>query len=189
MSSNRMPHLSEDQMLQAVVHENALPLPIQEHLCTCADCRAKKERLARDLAQLGRLAKHYAPLPTRPVSLPEKKFRFHIGGLWHRGAYAGPAAAIVAAALMMVVLWWTVLPKTAPEELGDMLAGETFEDEQFMAEIGMLSENALPTEYLEISGESDQAFDEAFMDFVFPSIETEPLSLGTGKGGLHHVKA
>lgn len=188
MSSNKVIHLSEDQVLDAVVHENALPLPIREHLFDCADCRAEKERLARDLAQLGRLAEYYAPLPTRPVSLPEKKSHLHLLDLWHREAYAG-AAAILAAGLMMVVLWWTVLPRTAPEDPLDMLAGETFEGEQFMAEISMLCQNALPAEYLEISGESDPALDEAFMEFVFPSTDPEPLSLGNGKGGLHYVEA
>jgi hypothetical protein len=58
-----------------------------------------------------------------------------------------------------------------------------------MAEISMLVENALPPEYLELSGELDSSFDETFMEFVVPSTETEPLSHDTGKGGTDHVKA
>jgi len=70
-----------------------------------------------------------------------------------------------------------------------MLAEETWEGEAFMAEVSMLVENALPPEYLAIFGESDPGFDEAFMQFVVPSTESEPLSHDTGREVVNYVKA
>jgi hypothetical protein len=64
-----------------------------------------------------------------------------------------------------------------------MLAEETWEEEEFMADISTLVENALPLEYLDISGESDAGFDQAFIDFLVPSTEIKPLSNNTVKGG------
>ncbi|MES0350366.1 MAG: hypothetical protein ABUK19_06570, partial [Desulfobacteria bacterium] len=70
MSTDKDLHLDEDQLLWAVVEENELPLPLQEHLSACPQCRANKERFEGDLARLGQMAERFAPSPKGPVSLP-----------------------------------------------------------------------------------------------------------------------
>jgi len=189
MTENKKSHLREDQLLQAVVDEEALPLSTRDHLSTCLECRAEKERFSEDLAQLGQMASRFAPSPSKRVSFDEERPGFHLGWFWDRRAYLGTATAAV---LVAVVLWSSGLFTKVPEEGLDMMAEETWEAEQFMAEISTLVENALPPEYLELSGEFDSSFDETFMEFVVPSTETDPLSHDThdrGKGGTDHVKA
>ena len=187
MTENKKSHLSEDHLVQAVVDDEALPLSTRDHLSTCLQCRAEKERFSEDLAQLGQMANRFAPSPSRRISFDEEKSGFHPGWLWDRRAYLG--AAMAAGLVAVVIFWSSGLFTKSPEEGLDMVAWEAWEAEQFMAEISMLVENALPPEYLELSGEFSSIFDETFMEFVVPSTETEPLSHDTGKGGADHVKA
>jgi predicted anti-sigma-YlaC factor YlaD len=173
-------HLDEDQLLWAVVEENELPLPLQEHLSACPQCRANKERFDQDLARLGQMAERLAPLPRGPVSLPVEKPRGSTGWLWGWRAYA---SATVAAALVVIVVWSSPMFRDTPGDNGDMLAREMQEAEQFMAEVSMLVENALPPVYLDISAESSAEFDDEFIQFVVPSVEEESLSYDPGKRG------
>ena len=48
----------------------------------------------------------------------------------------------------------------------------------------MLTENALPSVYQEISGEYDADLDKEFMQFIVPFIDTEPLSFEGGRKGV-----
>ena len=180
MSTNEDLHLDEDQLLWAVVEEAELPLPLQEHLSACPQCRAKKERFERDLARLGQMAERFAPSPRRRVSLPVEKPRGSMGWLWGWRAYV---SATVAAALVVIVVWSSPMFRDTPGDNGDMLALEMQEAEQFMAEVNMLVENALPTVYLDISAESSADFDDEFIQFVVPSVEEESLSYDPGKRG------
>ncbi|MBW2173887.1 MAG: hypothetical protein JRF64_04460 [Deltaproteobacteria bacterium] len=180
MSTDKDFHLDEDQLLWAVVEETELPLPLQEHLSACPQCRTNKERSERDLARLGQMAKRFAPSPRGRVSLPEEKPRDSMGWLWGWRAYA---SATVAAALVVIVVWSFPMFRDTPGDNGDMLAREMQETEQFMAEVSMLVENALPPVYLDISAESSADFDDEFIQFVVPSVEEESLSYDPGKRG------
>ncbi len=180
MSTNEDLHLDEDQLLWAVVVEAELPLPLQEHLSACPQCRANKERFERDLARLGQMAERFAPSPKGPVSLPVEEPRGSIGWSWGWRAYV---SAAVAAALVVILVWWSPVHRNTPGDNGDLLAREMEEAEQLMTEVSMLVENALPPVYLDISVESGVGFDEEFMQFVVPSVEDEPLSYDPGKRG------
>ena len=181
MSSDKGLHLDEDQLLRAVVDEAELPPPLQEHLSTCPQCRAAKERFEQNLARLGQMAERCAPSPRKCVSLPVEKPRISIGWSWDWRAYFGVAVAV---ALMIVIVWWSAPFRTTPEDRGDILALEMREADRVMTEISMLVENALPPVYLDICGTSDPGFDEEFMQFIVPSIESEAVSYYSGKGGV-----
>jgi len=47
----------------------------------------------------------------------------------------------------------------------------------------MLAENALPQEYMDITGETDDETDEEFMEFLAPTMEDDYWSLDSGKKG------
>ena len=180
MNPNNDLHLDEDQILHAVVDEAELSPTIREHLITCTQCRANKERFEQDLERLGDLAKHFTPLPKKRLSLPAQNTRISSGWSWKWQASLGTA---MAAALVIFVVWSTGLLRTASQDNLDMLAGEVFQPDPVMTEIRMLIENSLPSVYQEISGEYDSGLDEEFMQFVVPSMESESLSFeGGGKG-------
>ena len=66
---------------------------------------------------------------------------------------------------------------------GNTYTQEMLEAEQFMTEVSMLAENALPQEYLDITGETDEEPDEEFMEFITPMIEDESWSYDSGRKG------
>jgi hypothetical protein len=127
------------------------------------------------------MARHFAPSPTKPVALPAEEPRTVVG--WSLGwrTYVGAA---VAAALVFAILWRVPVFRSPPAENGNMLAVEMQETEQFMTEIAMLVDNALPTVYLDISAELNLDVGGESMQFVVPSAEDEPLSQNSRKRGV-----
>jgi len=180
MSSHRNLHLEEDQLIRAVVEESDLPETLREHLSGCPECRAAKKRIEEDLARLGQMAKRLSPSPLRKVSLPSEKSQNAFRWTWQwRVAFGVGAAAVFA----VFVMGMPPLFKHTPEE--STYTQEMLETEEFMAEVSMLSENALPSVYLDMAGESDPEFYEEFMQFLVPVNEEEPLTYNSGlEGGM-----
>jgi predicted anti-sigma-YlaC factor YlaD len=181
MSASNGLHLDDDQLVWAVVDEGELPFPLREHLSTCPVCRANRDQTAKDLARLGQMAESLAPSPTKPITLPVEEPRTIVKWSWGWRTFVGAA---VAAALVLTVLWRVPVLRTPPVGNGNMLAVEMQEAEEFMAEIAMLVDNALPAVYLDISPESITGVDEESTDFVVPSTEDKPLTNNTRKRGV-----
>jgi len=181
MSFDKSVHLSEDQLLMAIVEESDLPISLREHLFTCPQCRADKVRFEHKLTQVGRMAKYYTPPSKQRILLPDSEHRSFY--LWFRGRQAAFGLALTVAMLILVV-WWTAPFKIIPEGGVEITAREMQEAESLMTEISILAENALPAVYLDIIGESYTGFDEEFMQFIIPSINKEPQSYDPGTKGV-----
>lgn len=161
-------HLDEDQLVRAVVDESELPVAVRDHLSVCSTCRAEKERLERDLARLGQMAKHFAPSSGKRVVLPLEKPKGFRRWFWN---WRMVLVTGVAAVGVIVVALWFVLFMTAPEKGVATLAREMWEDERFMGDVTLLEENALSPIHQNITGEFYPVLDEEFMEFVVPSVE------------------
>lgn len=181
MSVDKSVHLSEDQLLMAIVEESDLPISLREHLYTCQQCRADKVRFEQKLTQVSRMAKNYTPPSKQRISLPDSEHRSFY--LWFSGRRAAFGLALTVAMLTLVV-WWTAPFKITPEGGVEITAREMQEAESFMIEISILAENALPTVYMDINGESYTGFDEEFMQFIIPSINKESQSYDSGTKGV-----
>ena len=178
MNSHKSLHLEEDQLIRAVGEEADLPETLREHLSECTQCRAARRRIEEDLARLGRMAERLSPSPLRKVSLPTEKPQRAFRWSWQwRAAFGVGATAVFA----VFVLGMPPLFKHTPEE--STYTQEMLEAEEFMAEISMLAENALPSVYLDMAGESDPEFHEEFMQFLVPVVEEEPLTYNSGLEG------
>jgi uncharacterized protein YbaR (Trm112 family) len=181
VSTNNGFHLDDDQILWSVVDEAELPLPLREHLTACPVCQGNKDRLAKDLAQMGQMAERFAPLPKKPVSLPVEEPRSAIRWSWGWRTFLGAA---VAATLALIFVWKAPIFRTPSGNNAGTVAWEMQEEEQFMTEIALLVENALPPVYQDISEESTPGLDEEFMQFVVPPVENEPLTYDSRKRGV-----
>jgi predicted anti-sigma-YlaC factor YlaD len=164
-----------------VVDEDELPFPIREHLSTCPVCRANRDQTAKNLARLGQVAERFAPSPTKSVTLPAEKPRAIVGWSWGWRTFVGAA---VAAALVFAVLWRVPVFRNPPVENGNMVAVQMQDAEQFMTEIAMLVDNALPAVYLDISAEQNTDLYEESTEPVVPSVEDEPLTDNSRKRGV-----
>jgi len=180
MNSDSMQHLSEDQIIQAVVDMNDLPQTLQLHLAECSQCLADKNGFEREMALLGQQAKRLAPDPRRRIILPAPKSRNVIGNLldWRN---LTAAAATVAAVFILV--WGTNLVRNLSDPEPSRLAAEMVEAEILMTEVNTLVDNALPPFYLEISGENNAAYDDEFFQFLIPNTEDNTLTSDRGKKG------
>ena len=142
---------------------------------------AKKERLEQSLVALGDMAKIHSPTPRRNILLPSPVPKGFQGLSKHWRLCFGTA---LAAALAVVVVFWSGFEDPGREDTTNMLALETWEGEGFMTEINTLVENALPTIYLDISGEGETRLDDDFMQFILPPAENGSVSYETGKEGV-----
>ena len=105
-----MNHLTEDELVLHHYGESARPEAAARHLESCADCRARLEALASDLAQFDRL-----PVPARgdaygrelwqrlrlPEAAPTVRPVFH----WRPWILSGALAGLLAAAFLAGRFW------------------------------------------------------------------------------------
>jgi len=179
MNSEKTLHLEKDQIFKAIVDESDLPRYQREHLLSCHQCREKKEMIEASLSQLGQMAERFSPSPKRKFSLPRIKQQKPFLWSWRWRTGLGVAVA----AIFIAVVGVPTLYNNTQILKEDTLTQEMLETENFMIEVSMLAENALPQEYMDITGEADDETDEEFMDFLAPTIENDYWSQDSGKKG------
>ena len=166
-------HLTEEQIIQAVIDEGDLPSSLKDHLYTCTQCSTEKERILGLLSHLGNISKTYAPVPRKRVKLPIKEISRSSQLCvweWRRFVVAGLSVAMV-----IVLVWYTMPLKTPTEDQSPQLYNEMWDDYQLMTEIVRLEEHPLPQIYSDISGESSPTIDDEFIQFITPSTQDEAL--------------
>ncbi len=179
MSSEKNLHLEEDPLTMAVIDELDLSQSQRKHLSECHECRERKEKIEASLLHLGQMAKHFAPSPKKRFSLPIiKQQKFFLGSWQWRTALGAAMAAIFIAVVGIPTQYNKTQVLKALTSTQEMI-----EAENFMIEVSMLAESALPQEYLDITGETGEETDEDFMDFIAPTVEEDSWSLNSKKKG------
>ncbi len=180
MTSDKGFHLDENQLITAAVDLSDLPVSMQEHLSTCDRCMKELSSLENSLNGLGQKAEQAAPLPVKRIIIPPEETG--VRALFSE--YIRPAFSLAATVMILVfALWWVPEPETLPETPSDTLAHEMIEEDPLMAEVSSILENAMPEEYIDISGSLYTGFDEEFMQFVVPVINDGPVSQNSGMKG------
>jgi len=180
VSRDKNNHLGEELILRFLIDENDVPEAARRHLAACPVCRGEKEKLEQDLVRFGRNAKQYSPVPKRRISLPERNRRDSISWFWNWQAASGMAAV---AAIILVVISWNALFRSQPELPMVATNQELIAAEEFMTEVDVLVNNALPAVYLDISGESYSEVDEEFIDYIMPAAFDDVSRYDGGKTG------
>ena len=174
MSHEKNRHLSEAEIIHAVVDEEDLSDDLKEHLSSCSLCSSDKERLGKELSRLGHLAVDFAPLPSSPVVLPDRgtgrPYRLRT---WQWGSLLGAGVAVV---MLLALFWGRAAVTLFPDKEHVQWAFETGQDEKLMTEINWLEEHALPEIYFELAGESTLGISEEFIEFVIPSTMNEAVN-------------
>lgn len=180
MKSDNTQHLSEDQLIRAVVDAADLPDAVQNHLAGCRECLDGKVSFELELKQLGQKAERLAPTPQRRIMLPTAPGKNPLRNLfeWPRMA---AAAATVAAVFLLV--WGTHTVRNSADPGTENMTAAMLEAKQLMTEVNTLVDNALPPFYLEISAEKNAAYDDEFFQFLIPAIEENTLTSDQGKKG------
>jgi hypothetical protein len=176
-------HVSEKQLIRAVIDPADPPVELREHLNCCPLCRIEQERLEAGLAWLGHLAQEYAPAPPRiSLSAPEP--------VRPRRAFSWSFAAAMAVVLLIVLAWWAVPFIKSPSSRLEALTLQMNQDAELLAEIEYLEDNPLPVAFADISGESSSDLNEDFLEFVAPFEDNEqPLIPPFSRRGQGSVMA
>jgi hypothetical protein len=125
------------------------------------------------------MADSFSPSPKRKVCLPAEKPQRSFWWPWQTRTTLGAAVA----AIFIGVVGIPTLFENTQGIRENTYTQEMLEEEEFMTDVSRLAENALPQEYLYITGETDEEPDEGFMEFMTPMIEDESWSYDSGKKG------
>ena len=181
MKTDDRDHLSERQFMQALVDVADLPTAASKHVSDCDVCRRRLEHCRRNLAAVGNMARRLAPPPPRHLPLTIDMSPAPLGWFVRWRAVGGLALVGAVALLLIGGLFWARLDDSPRPIMANRLP---WPSDPLMVETGMLTENALPRIFLDLTGESDPILDDEFIRFVVPSEEDGPLNRGPHKKGI-----
>jgi len=183
MTFNKENHLSENQLILAIVDKAELPDSLREHLSLCPRCCTGIKKIRKDLDNLGQAARQLAPASHKKISLPvEKPSKIYRWLHDWRISFGATATVVVA-----LVIWFSVLsvPGTiSDEDTLDIMAHTTWDDVAFITEINLLTQNAMPQVYLDIIEEYYTGIDDEFIRFIIPDFHTDSLSYYQRRKGV-----
>ena len=161
-------HLSDDEVLRAMIDPADLDPTRQAHWESCLECRRQTAALTRRFRRLGRMARQMAPEPRRTFRMPAPDAPV---GRWH--FKPGLALGVLGILIFAFTLWGPNSARIARNP--PPVALQNVEnDDRLMEEIDMLVEDALPAKYRQLAALSDDRSVEdldAFMDWLVPSPE------------------
>lgn len=165
-------HLTEQELLQAVVDSADLGKDRQAHLRGCAACLQARTGIESRLARLGGTAQDLAPLPTSAFRLPEQ--RPAASSRRFRLAWAVGSMAVLFLVFAVGGPLWFHSPESVPVTAVDAAA-----DFRLMADIDALVADALPVAYQELTAMEwpvlriERPNDESLIDWVVPLFDND----------------
>ncbi len=189
MNKNPNRHLTDPEILAALVDTGDLPDCTQRHLESCEACQKRLQCLEIDFTAFGRAAKANTPELPRPVRLESviRKKRAARHGFFPASWGRRPAYGMAVAALLVMVVavkgpgvrFRTELPSR-------QVTMETHEAEELFIEVDRLVENAMPRDYYELTGMDSDDAEEDYMEFIVPlEEENNTLSMIRETKGEH----
>lgn len=172
-------HLTEDQIIKAVADKSQLSLYEKEHLLNCSGCSSALESFENDLKQLGKIAESSVPPPKRRFIASDKRAERNVFRVF--GLHTSLAAAITLL-FFVITLHSDSIRYLLNTETG-LYTDELYTDDSFISEIYSSADNALSIEYSDVYGESDQDYDDDFIDFIIPSSGSGTISVES-EGGI-----
>ena len=186
-------HLTDDEVLRAMIDPSDLGATRQAHLHSCQLCRRQTEALTARYRRLGQMARAMTPEPRQAFRVPADKAP-------SRRWYFKPAMALgVMGVLVFAVTLWRPFTRISPTPT-PMVAEKFENDDRLMEEIDALVEDALPEKYRQLAalpGERSVEDLDAFIDWVVPSPEdtddreqsgTSERETGRGPVARYHSK-
>ena len=168
--NNKNDHLNENRFILAVIDENDLHPNEIDHLAACSVCRAEKKGFERELENLGRVAKDFAPLskPKPALILNKKNVLRPFRPVFVTG---------LALTLLTAFILWSTTDVFAPKNITSPHLAEIETDRHLLAEIEDLETFALSVGYWEIPSEINGYMDDDFINFIAPFEDGAAINL------------
>ena len=159
-------HFSEDELLRATIDPSDLDPARQAHFKSCLHCQRQARDLSDGYRRLGQMARQMAPEPRKSFRLPADDAPVR---RWHFKPVL--ALGVLGALVFAVTFWVPRFTRNSPTPT-PMVARDFANDDQLMAEVDAIVEDALPEQYQQLAALSDdrslEDLDE-FMDWMVPS--------------------
>ena len=156
-------HITQDELITAVIDKGPLTPEKQAHLDSCPVCRSESERLVGDLAALGDMAKAAVPPMRTTIMLPEAEVLKPARPWGLRLAYG----SALAAALVVLVLAMPVFRVTPNNKL-EVMYQNILSDAKLMIEIDRMVENPMPDDWADSGDDSETGEDDDTIDDIVP---------------------
>ncbi len=169
-------HLTEDQLIQAVVDGPEAAAEIRLHLRGCQECRNKVQALEAELGGLAEMAADTIEVPPRPASFAAEPSRPARSRTMWSTVIAGSLAA--AAALVLALLPTDQPPQAPAQAVVEIAALEevTINDDLFWE-----PEEAFSNFDEYIMADDDTLSDQDFLDFVAPDLDETTSQCQAGR--------
>jgi len=159
-------HLSDDELLRAMVDPSDLAPTRQAHFKSCLHCRHQSQDLTDHYTRLGQMARQMAPEPRKHFRLPA-----HTAPVrrWH---FKPVMALGMLGALIFVLTLWGPRFTRFFQTPTPMVAQNGENDGHLLEEVDTLVEDALPEEYQQVAALSgDRSVEDLddFMNWIVPS--------------------
>jgi len=152
---NKVIHLDDKQIVEAVIDESGLHGELRRHLFECPDCRAQKEVLAGDLARFGQISREQAHLNYRKPRIVGQRAGW-FAPVWR----VRPALGLgLVFATFLALLLYPPAMKRDRLYTQEVVYNEMVQDAKFMTEIEKLEENPLPRFYVNMEDQGEQEGD------------------------------
>ena len=167
MLSNQSPpgHLSEDELLQALVDAADLATERRLHLERCVNCQKALEDLEERFSRFERRVRQMAPAPPKPFRLPQQAAStpwLRMKPVW--------ATVLVAALVLAVAVWWPrhFDPSTPVINVArnNLVTGGSLLDQ-----VDALVDDALPPVLQQLTVTAETEAIDSVIDWVVPPVE------------------
>ena len=183
-NKNKRLHLSEDELIAALIDEKDLPPDRYIHLSECRKCASNKESLHQQLSGIGRKAARLTPLLSKKLYLPQAESKQRYRRRRYLTSAFGSAFVII---LVIMAAWWPGSSKTNKIDPGV----HTQSDDTLLQQVSALIENPLPDTYREIADIAEPDMEEDVTDFIVPSVENSTSRIknkNTGFVALNRIR-
>jgi hypothetical protein len=180
VTANPNEHLTEAQILRAIVDQSDLSDVQQAHLADCPVCMAEIDGLDQTLHRFGNLA-----MASVPETLSRPVLRDRDSGSQQRPFFDVRPFFRIAVPVFLVLIIVTTALVLRPDQDTNIasLDNQVIDPEQLLADIDSLIENPLPQGFQSMVSFTGIDPDEDFMEYVVPITENEPLSNKPGEKG------
>ncbi len=181
-NKNKRSHLSEDELIVALIDEKDLPQDRYIHLSECRECSSAREAFHHHLSGIGRKAECLTPLLSKKLYLPQAEAKQrHI-----RRRYLTPAFGSVFVIILVIMAVW--LPGAfKTNKINPGVHAQS--DDILLMQVSSLIDNPLPDAYREIADLAEPDMEDDITDFIVPSIENSISSFENRNTGFQDINS
>lgn len=158
-------HLSDDEMLQALVDASDLPTQRRSHFNQCTDCQKEMAYLEQRFDGLGKSARRMAPAPPQPFRLPQKasrQTRWRLTPMWATG---------MAAAIVLVLVLWMPHQVDRTAHIPPVAQSVPASGDFLLDQVDLLIDDPLPPILQQMAISTDWDDNGSVIDWVVPSVD------------------